>query len=141
MTGSKTNTLETLFLNLFAGKSTTLPTSWRIRHVISAADMEAGTSVVYSTAPAIAVTSSQMTVTGNSLVINTQLDTATGTTTGETIIRRVLEASSDSFSTIMGAYYSSDVLDADDTSVTGVAVPSGTILRVPASTGFAATED
>ena len=141
MAGSKNNALETLMLNLFAGKLTTLPTSWRIRHVLTSTDMEAGTGVVYSSAPVIPVTSAQMTVAGNQLVVNTQLDAASGITAGETITRRVLEASADGFATILGAYYSSDVLDADDTVVTGVALPTNTILRVLANTGFTATED
>jgi hypothetical protein len=141
MAGSKNDALETYVLNLLAGKSSTLPTAWRIRHLITAPTPESGSGNVYSSAPAISISSGELTVSGNSLVVNATKDTATGTTTGETILRRVLEFSADGFSTILGAYYSSDVLDADDTTVTGVAVPTGTILRVPANTGFSATED
>jgi hypothetical protein len=141
MAGSKDNALETYVLNLLAGKDSTLPTHWRIRHLTAAPTPETGVGNVYSSAPAIAVLSSQLTVSGNSLVVNTQLDAASGISGAETIIRRVLEFSADNFSTILGSYYSSDVADADDAAITGVAVPAGTILRVPANTGFAATED
>lgn len=141
MAGSKDNALETVVLNWLAGKATNLPTHWRLRHIITAATPETGVDNAYSTAATIAILSSELTVTGNSLVVNTAKDTATGTTTGETILRRVLEFSADNFATVLGSYYSSDVLDADDATVTGIAVPSGTILRVPADTGFSATED
>jgi len=137
---SKNDALETHVLNLLAGKSTTLPTHWRIRHLVSG-NAETGSGATYSTAPAIAVTSSQLTVSGNQLTVNTALETASGPSANETIIRRVLEFSADNFATVLGAYYSKDVADGDDATVTGLAVNAGTIIRVPAGTGFVATED
>ena len=135
MAGSMDNNLETYILNLLKTKE------MRIRHVLSASNMESGASVVFSSSPAIAVSPGQVTVSDGQLVVNAQLDAASGTTAPETIIRRVLEFSDDGFATVIGCFYSSDVADADDATITGVPVPSGTILRVPANTGFVATLD
>lgn len=132
---SKNDTLETSFLNAFAGKvAFPTMTHWRLQPIVSytALETDAFTVPSYSGYAAQAVTSAQMTVSGNSLVINARKTFPAVATAPITIQRFVLEGSADGGSTFPYKYYSDADLNAS--------VAVGVEPYVEANTGFTVTE-
>lgn len=133
---SKNNTLETSVLNAFAGK-VTFPAmnAWRVQIVTAVSDMEADsyTLASYSGYAAQTVSSSDMTVSGNTLSLNAAKTFPAVAGAQITVQRFVLEGSADSGSTYPYKYYS-------DTNL-GTSVAVGVQPVLPANTGFTVTED
>lgn len=131
---SKNNALETAALNWFKGVGS-LPNAWRVQPVIASTAMETDGFTVpsYSGYAALSVADSEMTVSGNSLVINVDKLFAAVAGSQIDVERFVLEASTDGGSTWPLKYYS----DTDLNTVVAVGVQP----KLPANTGFSATED
>ena len=133
---SKNNTLETSVLNAFAAK-VAFPTlnAWRVQPIVSYTGLETDAFTVpsYSGYAAQAVTGAQMTVSGNSLVINTRKTFPAVAGAQITIQRFVLEGSADGGSTYPYKYYSDSDLNAT--------VAVGVEPYLEANTGFTAVEE